>query len=369
MSSFCPAFQKSLIIEPDKGVSVCCSDVTRMLDTQLADVDSLKDFFENSEKYKELRKVSKEVDVYDFPPCIACHRKKDGFWTELDTFKVHRFSDDDPNEVKLKYFEVTASNICKQSCVMCSPTYSTTHAKLAKMPHMISFMSDEDLKKVYEILPDIEYLNLKGGEPFADQNNLKILKELLNSGNRNLKEITIISNGNDISNEFKKTLSKFDPKVFDISFSIDGTGKLYDWQRGSSYDKTYDTINTFYEETRIQYSIQNTVTVYTYPTLLESYKEYVDGFLGLRKVNASNIVWNPLEFSPSLYPQSYLDEISGKIMEQEELDGVWFVRDGLDKIKSMSDEKVLQKYHTQQEKWNIIRKINVGALVPELSLI
>ena len=56
-------------------------------------------------------------------------------------------------------------------------------------------------------------------------------------------------------------------------------------------------------------------------------------------------------------------------MEQEELDGVWFVRDGLDKIKSMSDEKVLQKYRTQQEKWNIIRKINVGALVPELSLI
>mgnify|MGYP001242170881 CR=1 FL=1 len=369
MTSFCPAFQKSLVIEPNKTVSVCCSDITRMLDTKLNDVDSLKDFFYNSEKYKEVRHASETVALKDFAPCVACHRSENGFWSEMDTFKTWRFPNNDPSEVSLKYFEVTTSNICKQSCVMCSPLYSSTHAKLAGKLGSISFMNDEDLKKVFEILPDITHLNLKGGEPFADQNNLKILNELYRVNNKMI-EITIISNGNDISDKFKKCLSQFDPNVFDISFSLDGLGKLYEWQRGSPFDKSYDTINTFYEETRIPYSIQNTVTVYTWPTLLETYKEYCESFLGLRRVNSSNIVWDPSCMSPGLYPQNYIDEVVEKIMEfDDKYEGVYHVKSGLDKIKTERKPKVLKAYHNKTNKWNKIRKIKIEDVVPELSMI
>ena len=216
---------------------------------------------------------------------------------------------------------------------------------------------------------NITHLNLKGGEPFADQNNLKILDELYRV-NKKMIEITIISNGNYISDKFKKCLSKFDPNVFDISFSLDGIDKLYEWQRGSPFDISCDTINTFYVETRIPYSIQNTVTVYTWPTLLETYKEYCESFLGLKKVNSTNVVWDPDNMSPGLYPQNYIDEVAEKIMGfDDKYEGVHHDKFGLDKIKTERKPEVLKRYYDKTAYWNKIRKIKIEDIVPELAMI
>ena len=42
---FCKAFNKALVIEPGKTLAVCCSDVTRMLKTNLSEITDLNNFF------------------------------------------------------------------------------------------------------------------------------------------------------------------------------------------------------------------------------------------------------------------------------------------------------------------------------------
>lgn len=363
---FCKAFSKSLVIEPNQLVSVCCSDMTRMLQTRLKDVDDLKDFFYNSEVYNNIRKAASKSDVGSFAPCIACKRSLEGFQTELNTFNEQRFWDAD-DTISLEYLELTTSNICKQSCVMCGPHYSSTHAKLANQPYMIDFMDDESIEKIMDILPTVRFINIKGGEPFADQNNLKILKRLVDS--KNIEDITIISNGNDISDAYKEVMMKFDPSVFSLSFSIDSFDQIYQWQRGTVYDKTVKTINKFYEDTKIRYDIQSTVTVFTLPSLLQSYKRHAEDFKGLFKVNSTNIVWSPDWVCPSLFDQEYLDQVTKEIVEHDLVNNVRWPREGLDNQKTFTDNKYYKEFLQHVEKWNAIRNLNIWELVPELQRI
>lgn len=362
---FCKAFSKSLVIQPNRTLAVCCSDITRMLKTKLQNVDNIEDFFYNSTQYNTVRKQASESDVGSFSPCVACKRSLNGFSTEMDTFNKTRFPDSD-NTIQLEYLELTTSNICKQSCVMCGPAFSSTHAKLSNQPHLIDFADSKDIEKILDILPTVKYINIKGGEPFADHNNLKILKRLVDS--KNIEQITIISNGNNISNAFKEVMMKFPPNTFQLSFSIDSFDEVYKWQRGTDYNKTVNTINKFYEDTKINYEIQSTITVYTLPTLLESYKKHITSFKGLRKINSTNVVWDPAWLSPSLFDEEYLYHITKEIMEYDDYFSEW-VRNGLNNIKSYDDNTQYERFINHTEKWNKIRGMNIWDLVPELQRI
>ena len=362
---FCKAFSKSLVIDPSFQLQVCCSDMDRMLETKLEDVESLSDFFYNSEKYAEIRKQAASSDLISFKPCYACHRSAEGFKSEMDVFNRWRFPDT-TDENELKYLEVTTSNICKQSCVMCGSWYSSTHAKLAGRPQDIKFMSEEQIEKIYSVLPTIEYLNIKGGEPFADQNNLKILEKLAEC-NPNVKDITIVSNGNHISDAFKEVLCKFDPEVVKISFSIDGYDDVYTWQRGTSYQKTVDTINKFYDDTKITYMVQTTATVYTLPTLAKAFDRHMDDLNGLRSYNSTNIVWTPAYTSPALFIQKTLDKFIVEIMEKEPK--IRWDRQGIDLIKTYPHNDHLLDFFEHTKKWNEIRGLDIFDLVPELEMV
>ena len=84
---------------------------------------------------------------------------------------------------------MTTSNICNQTCVMCNSYFSTKWKKLEhhfikagfkeeRYPHPTMAYSKESTDKILKVLPNLKILQIKGGEPFADKNNLKILTKL-----------------------------------------------------------------------------------------------------------------------------------------------------------------------------------------------
>lgn len=383
---FCQAFNKSLVVEPGKTLAVCCSDSKRMLKATLSDVTSLKDFFYNSEEYKSVRDQVKDLTCpTQFKPCLACHRAVQGYTTEMDVMNKFKFPESKgyDKSVDLKFLEVTTSNICKQSCVMCSAKYSSTHAKLIKKPQFISFMSDDEIKMIYEVLPDIDYICLKGGEPFADQNNLKILTKL-HEVNPNIKEIIIISNGQNISNQFKDILSKFDFSQLTLAFSIDGIDEVYEWQRGSKYSDTVNSLNQLYDDTGFTFSVLSTITAYTLPSLLETFQRHQMDFKGIHHYTSTNVVWNPPHTSCALYSQKDLDSIIKPIMEYKipEIDAMikplidqvkhtcnTWDRSGLDKIKSYGHDNYISTFNRHTDRYNYYRGFDIRKHVPALSLL
>ena len=366
MKPFCSAPYVGLVIDPNFNIQMCCTDGTRHLNTNLRDIDSLHEFFYNGEKYSNLRKDFESYNLLDYAACFACHRSTKGFTTEIDNYN-ERFR---PTTIpKLRQLEVTTSNVCNQTCVMCTPYFSSSHVKLHKIGKVMT-MSDNDLNKVYKVLPDIEILRLKGGEPFADQNNAKILEELYRV-NPDVPTIYIISNGTNISKRFKNILTKF--KNVQILFSVDGANKVYEWQRGSSYVKTVNSINAFYKDTGITYGIISAITVYNFPSVAKDVKQYYNDFIGLTSVDVNNVVWEPAHVSASLYDVDILFKMLSNIKRDKPKPfsdtDIKYYSDRIFSIHSYSTDE-FAKYHKQFVEhtnfYNKVRGFNILNHVPEL---
>lgn len=361
MSIFCTAPFVGIVVDPMLNIQMCCSDSSRHFKTNLRDIDSLRDFFYNSSQYQKLRDDVGKYSLSKYKPCSDCSIIEQGFRAEINNF--NKFFPN-PHPIKLRYLEVTTSNVCTQTCVMCSPPYSTSLIKIHKWGNAMS-MNDNDLKKVYEVLPDIEVLSVKGGEPFADQKNLKILEELYRV-NPDIGNIIIVSNGSHISDSFQQMLLKF--KNITLSISMDGVDKVYEWVRGSSYRKTVDSLNSFYDNTGITYTIQNAVTVYTLPTLATDCQQYYKDFKGLRYVESSNIVNSPAFLSPAMYDNNALFLMTGRVSISN---AVRLCKHGIQGILNISNHSPdkLQKYYSEFKMhtnfYNKIRGFNILDHVPE----
>lgn len=364
---FCKAFSKSLVIEPYGTLAVCCSDGDRMLNTTIKDVTSLTDFFYNSKQYNDIRDTVRKTDLKNFDPCKACHRALDGFSTEMHIMNDWKFPEKQgyDDTVDLKFLEVTTSNICKQSCVMCGSWYSSTHAKLENTPQDISFLNNDQMEMIYEVLPGLDYICLKGGEPFADHNNLKILKRL-HECNPNIKKIIIVSNGQNISKAFKDALTKFNADQFNFAFSVDGVDEIYKWQRGSDYKRTVKTLADFHNDTGFTYVLISTITAYTLPSLLQTYERHLEDFPGMHHYASTNVVWNPSHASCMQYTQDDIDRFVEPIVSYDVPKHDWN-RQGLESIKSFGHNNHIEMFKQHTEKWNSIRKLNIYDYVPELA--
>ena len=82
-------------------------------------------------------------------------------------------------------------------------------------------------------LDTLEVLMIKGGEPLYDKNCLSLLNRI--SEVKPGLKIKLVSNITHIPQKTLDTLSKL--TNVELNVSIDGTGKIYEWIRGYSFDK------------------------------------------------------------------------------------------------------------------------------------
>ena len=280
---FCKAPFLGITIDPNGLITMCCntSDRNQFGGLTIEEVDDLEDFFQ-SQTYEDLRDVMMDEGIEGIKECSKCLSsiENGNTVTELHNYSKKKIG----TPVAIKYLELTTSNTCNQSCVMCSSYFSSKWRKLEHLFDRHSYksfhLSEKSVEKIIKILPQLDILQLKGGEPFADRNNLKFL-EVLAEQNPSC-EVIITSNFQNIPDDFLSIMNKL--PYLTVSASIDGVDQTFDWIRGGNFKDAAHTMQNFFDRTGVRVSLLVTVSVYNIMKLREikdyfANKEYVKSIL------------------------------------------------------------------------------------------
>jgi MoaA/NifB/PqqE/SkfB family radical SAM enzyme len=321
----CKAPWSQLNIGPLGDLKLCT--VGKKHGSYIGEVDSLEDYY-NSDIINNIRNNFKKGE---WPSaCVACKDNRDnGIPAHIDNdhYVNLPWSDENfnaPNK-KILSLEYTPSNLCNQSCAMCGSIYSSKWIGLDKRAkkeglefrensgltnlHTKAFQAtDKDMQKILDVLPSIKFLLIKGGEPFADPRNIRVLKEIVDK--KYEMRILIVSNWASITEEIWDILEKLNknPNVdLLVTASLDGTGKVYEWIRSTPYEQTLENMETYLRRTGKRVIASSTVSLYTLWTLKDSANELLK--TGLVDVFAYYYVFLPKYSAYSIVPQTDIDRL------------------------------------------------------------
>jgi molybdenum cofactor biosynthesis enzyme MoaA len=250
-----------MVINPQGYITLCCvhSSRNRFLNNHISEIDNLFNFF-NGKEYEAARSKFKDIDWRNIQECSVCKLK-----VERGVLSSYEISQQfDPSTNKLQYLEFTTSNVCNQMCVTCGSQFSNQwtpamEIQFGRTADKRHILTDNDVNKICESLTDLKELNIKGGEPFADIRNYKVIKKLFEVNNE--CKVVIITNGSLIPERYMDIIFR-NPKRFQITASIDAIGKRYEWIRSTPWEKTDNTLKELYYQTGIQADINPVLSIY-----------------------------------------------------------------------------------------------------------
>ena len=255
-------FNGGLTINPDGRIVLCCVSTQKEL-AHISDIKDLNEFY-NSSLLNEIRETMKSGSLPE-DWCYSCIKwRKNGERAAIDDWvKLEiEWNPDDVEYHTINFLEFAPSNICNQNCAMCGSVYSSKwiewdndaiedgltfrfkkpwHSYVTNFHNEVWSMDDKDLQKIYDVLPNVRRINLKGGEPFADKRNYDLIRHCIKL--KNPPVIAATTNFSTIPNEIMDLICDY-PK-FRMGVSIDGIDKVYEWVRGASYKQTIDNCHTY----------------------------------------------------------------------------------------------------------------------------
>ena len=327
--NLCKAPHMGFVINPRGNITLCCMSGDFPLKA-ISDTDNLTDYY-NSQEFNQYREMSQSNAWRKNKICRDCRGEKDENSHRVvikNKMKSPNLVDDrklmlNGQTAPIRSLEVTSSNICNQNCSTCFPALSSKWNELAahldehhegcwetsprgptigQMP--IIRLSDSDLKKIIKVMPGLDRFELKGGEPFADKNNIMLLDELSKVNDH--CEVIIVSNFQTIPDKFMEILKRFGNRL-KMSASIDGTNKLYHWIRSSPWEKTVSTMEKFYKETGVKITINTCVSLYNFFNL-DDIIDYFKDKDYIRWITLNNKVLHPLACNPKYIPYEMLED-------------------------------------------------------------
>jgi MoaA/NifB/PqqE/SkfB family radical SAM enzyme len=305
----CMVPDTGITISPIGDIVLCCAADNVSLG-HIKDVDNLTDFF-NSDVYQQLRKEFSKGKFRE--QCSTCINHaaagRIARFQAYNRFNFPTYEDDlTSNIIPIRFLEITTSNICNQMCVTCSGKYSSKWAPYEqealdagltwrKQNHKffteIYKMSSKDVDKVLDLVPHLQHLTIKGGEPFADPNNIKILRKIADT-NPNCR-VEICTNFQLVTNTVIEILHKINE--VHIQASIDAVGPLYNWIRGGDFKKTVNNINRYHAVSGRKVVIVSTVSIYNWMDL-DKLIDYWHDVPGVDRISMANMVTFPRYCSP-----------------------------------------------------------------------
>lgn len=351
----CKAPFLGVTIDPSGWIQLCCATNNRQyFNKKITDIDDLNDFFLSS-FYDKIRSDMKSQGLGSIKQCESCWGSLNGEWTEADNYNMKEYSE----PLKIRYLEVTTSNICNQTCVTCSSYFSSKWRKIEPYFGRESFPSfyldNDSIDKILKVLPDLHYLQIKGGEPFADKNNLKILKELAKVNPE--CRVIITSNFQHIPDKWYEVLSHL--KNIQAAASIDGINEIYDWIRGGKFQDTLETMEKFYRITNAPIVINVCVSIYNLFTL-HDIKNYFENKEYVSCIIFNNIVHYPKHLSISILKKS--DIISAVGVMDESFKNIRLIE-----CDSPVDPRLSKGFMDHTNIMNNLRGSNIFDLQPQLA--
>lgn len=307
----CKVPSVSLNISSQGYINLCCEAPFYHI-KHIDEIDDLESFFNFSvmDYYNKNKEDS----------CVKCLEKIDAgtetFKTRIEKYFVFPRENLDKKarsvgmNVPIRHLEFTLSNICNQTCAMCSSFYSNKWQELDKKfinagrkIHPLTKLSDTAISKIEKILYGLDYIELKGGEPFADIKNFRILKKLVEVNPK--CTVHIITNMQRITPEAMSIIKQLpNTKLF---ASIDGTHKIYDWIRDGNFDKTVKTMEHYYNETGNTIQIGTTISLYNFFNLLDI-QDYFSDKKYIHNIVFDNWVQNLANGAPDLLGKEVYNE-------------------------------------------------------------
>ena len=315
----CMVPETGITINPIGELVLCCAGDNIALG-HIKDIDDVSDFF-NSDLYNKLRIDFKNQN---FPEqCEVCkvhyNAGRIARFNSYNRFDFPTYEKDIVSTtIPIRFLEITTSNICNQMCVTCSGKYSSKWAPYEQRAVNVGLhwrnenhkfhtelykMSTNDVDKILKLIPDLQHLIIKGGEPFADPNNIKILKSLSEVNPK--CRVEICTNFQLVTDYVIDILHKIDE--VHIQASIDGTYELYDWIRGGNFEKTINNIERYCEVENREVIPTVTVSIYNWMNLVDLIDFFKD-IKGVPRIAFSNVVVFPEYCSPLYLNPNHIKE-------------------------------------------------------------
>lgn len=285
--SFCIYPWINLRIFTTGELSPCC-----MINTNISNLSqtSIKDAYQ-SDIMKQLRQSFLSGE---YPSaCSSCWNEEAVGKPSMRQRAKHKFKEiyyrldyqkEDINNLQL--FDLNLGNACNLGCKICSRNSSSTIAEQDHINGEISTVEFQSLKhsvkwaeskefwdQLLEVVQNIKYLDLYGGEPLMSKMHFDFLKKLIDLDVAKNIKIDYNTNGTIYSEKFFDLWNQF--KEIKLSFSIDDIGDRFEAQRvGAKWDQVCENIKKYNSRRSEKFVTEvfptiNIQNVYWLPELLE----------------------------------------------------------------------------------------------------
>lgn len=318
-----------LTINPDGNLVVCCSSVNPVI-KHISKVDDLQKFFTNSIEYNSMRQQFKNNVFPKY--CFTCEFKKSrGLSAPIDTWTADVVPNNNPpknlsnKDMPILYLDLSLSNVCNQTCIMCGPLYSSKWYDLEKKIQkeqtgietmegregrliegkrlFMNKLSEEDFQKILKVLPTVEVIQLKGGEPLVEKRNFIVMSEAARQ--KRPPRIVMTTNLSLISKDAWKAVEEYPRGKLRINISLDGIGKQYEWIRGGDYSNTMKNIERLCKSGH-SICVRTSLTLHSSFNVPEQIQVIHDN-TDIRDMDIG-LVTSPMYTSNRLIPQPMLEE-------------------------------------------------------------
>lgn len=216
---------------------------------------------------------------------------------------------------QIVHYKIETNNVCNAACATCGSDNSTYWGKLLEK-------NQQPTTGIWQIEPhtmdqQINYvharvISFRGGEPFLSKTNFYILKRLIEAGNTDCF-ITFQTNGSIVpTGQQLEILSHF--KNINISFSLDGTGPVFEYLRyplkWTDVENTIDWYRTRNFDISVAYTLSNLNVLYHAQTTAWFEKQNLNYLI--------NQVYYPAWFRPSALPDSVKKSIDFDFVDSDE---------------------------------------------------
>jgi len=265
------------------------------------------------------------------------------------------------NKNDIYFLEFNMSNLCNLKCRMCSGINSTAWVKEdLKLSGMGIERPIHDPEFGYRVMPssiidrlfdypeyfkNLQYVNIKGGEPYMEPANKLIMHYLIKLGLAKNITLDISTNGTVVDEEFDKLALQFKETKWHIS--IEGTGKLYEYIRGGNnfpFQQLVENLEHFNKMDRVIFA--GTVMTYNVCHLQEMQTWFDSVKKDNYEIYLTNVVTTPAYLNPTILPQHILNGTN---------------------YKHVKNDKQLAAFINYTNKLDSIRNTSIHDVCPELS--
>lgn len=378
-----------LATHPNGNVSLCCvSDHVncashaktdgKLLSLNTSTVDEVF----NSDYFKKTR-----LQMLDNKEPYACRRcyeeERNGIQSKRQTENLNylesssdiiaKTQDDGTLIPEFKFIELRLGNVCNLKCRTCNPVSSSKWVvEYKKLNEDLTFVTDyskieagvwyedEDFwQELSKYSSRLETVYINGGEPTLVEKHFNFLTRLIEMGLNHQVTLWYNINLTLLPEKLLKLWEKFD-KV-QLSLSIDDLHQRNDYIRsGSNWNTTMFNLEKLRNIPKLNISICQTVSIYNVFYMDEFYEYFKDIELHL------NWCYDPDFLQPWILPQSVKDIIIEKIQKSNHIDQ--YTRNNIiETMKKPSDEVLLDRFKTYNERLDSYRSSKFSEIFPELA--